>query len=472
MIKNRLVKWAFGLFARKSIPGVPASQGLQIRNFGGQIVPYTEKKEEYITRGQKGNDIVYSITSLIINTASVAPWNWYTVKDEGAYKRYQAEISKEKNIDWQEAKRLHKKALELYTEDEVLQTLIKYPNPEQTWSELNQTLWLYKLITGDYFEYWEDAPTGGLNKGIPRSLSALPTQYMLIKSGTKLPLAAEAYQMYLGQVIDFTKEQVLHEKYPNLEWDIYGIQLYGQAPLLAALRRLQKNNESQIGQAAAFKNGGERGIVFFDDDRVDPNNDTTFQQMGKNKETFHNEMHHGPAGSGRVWFSPWKVDYKQVGFSPADMEMLESDQVDLRFLCNVWGVPSQLLNDSAAKTFNTLVEAEKALITRCVLPLLCARRDSLNRKFARKQVLDFDLSVYDALQPNKAQQAEWVNKLPLTNKRKLEIAGEDVPETMTEEERNAILIPTGFQLLSDVIGANVDVQPMSEDDINDFNQTT
>jgi hypothetical protein len=111
------------------------------------------------------------------------------------------------------------------------------------------------------------------------------------------------------------------------------------------------------------------------------------------------------------------------------------------------------MNDPAAKTFNSLIEAEKALITRCVIPLLCARRDSLNRKMDRSDnvVVDFDLTPYDALQPNKTQISTWVNAIPVTQARKLEIMGEDVPETMTEEERNLILVPSGMVPLADLM---------------------
>ena len=463
-----MIKKIFSWLATKATTAV--SKLIPFRFLGGQIVPYTDDKLTYIEKGYTKNDIIYSIINLITDTAILAPWDWYRVRDRKSYELMKSELRKD-NPDMAKVVQLRKKSLELYTDNARLNQLFKYPNPTQTFSQLNKELWSYKLITGDYFEYWSGRPSGGLNGKIPETMSALPSQYMEIKASNTLPMYETGYQLNLGSPIPFEAYEVLHEKYPNLEWDINGTQLYGMAPLKAALRRLQKNNANQDSQTAAFENGGMRGIVSYDDERIDPSDRETFEQMGKDKTTFYNEMRPGPQGNLRTFFSVFRVKWQQMGFSPADMNQLESEKVDSRFFCSVWGVPSQLLNDDAAKTYNTTVEAEKALITRCVLPLLCDRRDSINRKMELDDIVaDFDLTVYDQLQPNKNEIAEWVNKMPLTNARKLEIIGEDIPETMTQEERDAILIPSGLQLLSDVIAKPIEADYSAE--INYLQQQT
>ena len=455
-----IIKRLFGLEKKYLTP----REALNIRFFGGQLVPYNNNKATFIEKGYQGNDIIYAIVNLIRETAKIAPWAPYKVIDEGSYKSYKQELTKPEP-DFKKAMYYRKKALELYESDEQLNELLKYPNPSQTFAELNGELWTYKLVTGDYFEYWEGVPSGGLNAGLPKTLSALPAHYMIIKSTTTLPVAADKYYLQLGQMVEFDTAYILHEKYPFLTWDTFGVQLYGMSPLQPASKRLQRNNESQRAGAVAAANGGMRGVAFYDDERLDPNDDRTFEQMGKEKKTFQNEMRPGTDGTGHVFWSQYRVGYQQLGFSPKDLDISTLEMSDLRQFCADYGVPSQLLNDSAAKTYNTTVEAEKALITRCVLPLLNARRDSFNRKMNRRDnvIIDFDLSVYDQLQPNKDAIATWVNKMPLTNARKLEIIGEDIPETMTDDQRNAILIPTGMQALDDVI------LPMPEDQSNDVN---
>jgi len=465
------------LFGGGSKKYLTPAQALNIRFFGGQLVPYNNNKLTYIERGYQGNDIVYSCVNLIRETAKVAPWAAYKVVDDASYKAYVAEL-KRPEPNFKKAFDLRKKALEFYDRDAALNNLLKYPNPNQTWAELNGENWTYKLITGDYFEYWEDMPSGGLSAGVPKSMSALPSQYMVIKSTQTLPLTADKYYLQLGQMVEFDTQYILHEKYPFLTWDTFGVQLYGMSPLQPALMRLQRNNESQRAGAVAAKNGGMRGVAYNDDDRLDPSEDQTFEQMKITKKTFQNEMRPGVEGTNHVFWSQYRIGYQQLGFSPKDLDLSNIEMADLRMFCALYGVPSQLLNDAAAKTYNTTIEAEKALITRCCLPLLNARRDSVNRKMNRKDnvIIDFDLSVYDQLQPNKKEIADWVNKMPLTNARKLEIIGEDVPETMTQEERDAILIPTGFQSLADAIAPTepADIQPditaLDEEGANPYNR--
>lgn len=452
-------------------------RAITVRFFGGQLVPYEAKKTTFIDKGYKGNDIVYSIVRLIVTVAKIAPWAAYKVKDAKAYRDLQNELNK-KDGNLKVIRALHRKALELYTDNEALTRLLERPNENQTLGDLHDELWSYKLVTGEYYEYWEEGPSGGLAKGIPRSLSALPSPHMWIESGTKLPLTAKMYKLMLGQAVEFDPKLILHEKYPNLDWDTYGRQLYGQPPLLAALRRLQRNNEAQNASAAQARNGGRQGIVSYDDPRIDLSDPSTWEQMGRDKQTFEDQMGDPSMDAGKTWFSTFGVKYTQVGYSPADLELLASEMIDLRFLCNVFGVPSQLLNDDAAKTYNTVTEAEKALIIRAVLPLLTARRDSLTFKLNIPGiVIDFDLSVYDQLQPNKVQIAEWVNKMPLTNKRKLEIIGEDVDANMSDEVANAILVPTGFVNIEDLLippdmGAEDDVNSLSSSGNNPYDGPT
>ncbi len=150
----------------------------------------------------------------------------------------------------------------------------------------------------------------------------------------------------------------------------------------------------------------------------------------------------------------------------------------MRFLCSIYGVPSQLLNDSAAKTYNTMVEAEKALTLRCALPLLCSRRDNLNKKFDLGNIIcDFDLSVYSELEPNKTEQVTWLAQSYLPLSRRYEIMGEDAPAHMTKEELQAIPIPSGVGLLSDLLnGGSADisaaVDALNQSGNNPYQQTT
>ncbi len=88
--------------------------------------------------------------------------------------------------------------------------------------------------------------------------------------------------------------------------------------------------------------------------------------------------------------------------SSIDLQLLESEKVTLRELCNVYGVNSALFNDPDNKTYNNMKEAKKEMLTQVVLPELVALRDAFNRFFSTEigqgYYIDFDLTVFPELQ--------------------------------------------------------------------------
>ena len=157
----------------------------------------------------------------------------------------------------------------------------------------------------------------------------------------------------------------------------------------------------------------------------------------------------------QVETSGYKVDYVPLGLSPVDLDLLNAENMDLRALCNIYGVPSQLLNDPDNKTYSNQKEGEKALTNRCALPMLASIRDQFNRKFMKdwggqKTIIDFDMSVYSELQEDKGQQVAWLKDAPIRTGRKLEILGEST-EGYTDEQLNSIIIGQGSTTLDEVI---------------------
>ena len=124
-------------------------------------------------------------------------------------------------------------------------------------------------------------------------------------------------------------------------------------------------------------------------------------------------------------------------------------------LCNVYGVPSQLMNDAQNKTYNNQMEGEKALTLRCAIPLLNEIRDDFNKKlhtdwgYANQQdvFIDYDLTVYQELEANKQQQVDWLDKAWwLTPIQKYEEMGIHVPDEL-RDELSKIYIPSNLQAL-------------------------
>lgn len=404
----------------------------------------------FVRDGYSANDIVYSIIKLITDKVKLAPFNVYKVIDEPSAKKYKALMSQPDKIEnWKEMEKLHKKAFELYTGDARLNELLKYPNEDDTFGDFVEAWSAFKLITGNSFVYAKMIE-GGNNSGKPYEMYVLPSQYMYVLADIQnFPATIAGYQLNYGPLWNFTKQEILQDKYFNPQWNTTGNQLYGQSPLMAAAKNLTRSNEAKTAAVASFQNGGPAGVLFMNDDRFDPISGT--QQAQALKKAVSEKG--GAANYNSIAVSGYKVDWKQIGLSPVELDIIESEKWDMKALCNIYGVPAQLLNDSDNKTYNNQREGEKALTLRCAIPLLVGIRDNLNRKLhsdwgyrGTNIYVDFDASVYGELEANKSEQVEWLDKAWwIAPKQKMDIMGLEIPPYIDEAEMEKLYIPSSLQ---------------------------
>ena len=450
----------FDFFTKKKIntlfPTIPKNSQIAIER--GIVTWQGADQRSFVDDGYVANDIVYSIIKLITDKAKIAPFHVYRVVDEKAAKKYKS-LAAQKDINLKELETLHKKAYELYTGDQRLNELLKYPNEEDCWSDLVEQWCGFKLITGNYFIYGKLIEAGN-NQGKPFELFALPSQYMAIIANINVfPPTRAGYQLYYGQMWSFDTKEILHDKYFNPQWGVTGGQLYGQSPLRAAAKNLTRSNEAKTAAVASFQNGGPAGVLFMNDERFDP---TSGQAQAQALKTAVSQKG-GAANFNSIAVSGYKVDWKQIGLSPVELNIIESEKWDLKALCNIYGVPSQLLNDSDSKTYNNQREGEKALTLRCAIPLLNALTENLNRKLhtdwgykGTNLYVDYDLSVYGELEANKSEQTEWLDKAWwISPKQKLDIINIEVPDYIPTEELEKLYIPTGLQTIDQFQPLNI-----------------
>ena len=442
----------FDIFTKKKIntlfPTIPMNSQIAIER--GIVTWQGADQRSFVDDGYVANDIVYSIIKLITDKAKLAPFHVYKVVDEKAAKKYKS-LAAQKDINLKELETLHKKAYELYTGDQRLNELLKYPNEEDCWSDLVEQWCGFKLITGNSFIYGKLIEAGN-NQGKPYELFALPSQYMAIIANINVfPPTRAGYQLYYGQMWSFDTKEILHDKYFNPQWGVTGGQLYGQSPLRAAAKNLTRSNEAKTAAVASFQNGGPAGVLFMNDERFDP---TSGQAQAQALKKAVSEKG-GSLNYNSIAVSGYKVDWKQIGLSPVELNIIESEKWDLKALCNIYGVPSQLLNDSDSKTYNNQREGEKALTLRCAIPLLNALTENLNRKLhtdwgykGTNLYVDYDLSVYGELEANKSEQTAWLNTAWwISPKQKLDIMNIEVPDYIPTEELEKLYIPTGLQTI-------------------------
>jgi HK97 family phage portal protein len=439
-------------FSKKKVntlfPNIPL--GAQVAIQQGIVTWQGQNAQQYVRDGYQANDIVYSIIKLITDKAKLAPFHVYNIVDQTAAKRYKSLMKQPDKIEnWNEVKQLHKKAFELYDGDARLNELLKYPNGEDTWADLVEQWCGFKLITGNSFIYAKMIE-GGANDGKPFELFALPAQYMAIVANIEVfPPVRVGYQLYYGKMWTFDTKEILHDKYFNPYWTVTGNELYGQSPLRAAARTLTRSNEAKTAAVSSFQNGGPAGVLFMNDDRYDPISGT--QQAQALKKSISEKG--GASNFNSIAVSGYKVDWKQIGLSPVELNIIESEKWDMKSLCNIYGVPSQLLNDADNKTYNNQREGEKALTLRCAIPLLDAIAEQLNRKLhsdwgyrGTNIYVGYDIQVYQELEANKAEQVDWLDKAWwISPAQKMEIMGIKNPDYIPTEELEKLYIPSSLQ---------------------------
>jgi HK97 family phage portal protein len=454
-----------GLFDFLNRKAAPAKQAVQMSIERGIVTWDGQNQSQIVRDSYVGNDLVYAIITLITQKAKVAPWFVYKVKSKEAQKRYLAKMQQpDKIANYNELRELKEQAFEIYEGDAKLNELLKYPNSEDTWSDVIEQWVGFKKITGNAFMYAKQAGEVSINRGKPLELYMLPSQYMAIKVNTEIfPPKKVAYQLYYGQYIPFTTEEILHDKYFNPEWTATGGQLYGLSPLRAASKVLTRSNASKEASVAMFDNMGPLGVLYMDDDRFDPLSGSAQAQALKMQISANT----GASKHGSAAVSGYKVGWAQIGLPAKDLQLIESEKWDKEALCSIYGVPPVLLGNMDAATYNNMKEAEKALTIRAVLPELTAIRDNINRKMQTDWgykgtdiFIDFDMTVYQELEANRAEQSTWLNTAWwITPEQKLKIQGLSPDPNVPIEDYQKLYVPSGLTPIDEFTNLPVDVPP-------------
>jgi HK97 family phage portal protein len=385
----------------------------------GRLVGIPDNQENYIKQGYNVNDIIYSAVNVQLDKVRLAPWSVYKIEDESSLKKCYGLQSKNQMSarDRKEFADLWLKALTPVKNPGKWGDLLKYANEDEAFPDFVARGCGYKLLTGNKY-VWADVLEGGANKGIPNSLHVMPSQHVQIKGTDDFPGRITAYELYslgLKRKGTFQIEEVLHEKYSSYDYSVSGEQYYGQSPLRAALRRINRSNSAIDAATAKFKNGGLDTVLWVDGP-PDMSTEVRDEQARAVKHALINE-YTGPLNQGKIAASGWKIGATPLGLSPVDLAIIESEKWDQVMIASVFGVPPELIGHTGTKTYDNIKTAEKALTSRCALPLLTSFRNALNNKAAKEwglpkgYVIDFDMTVFSELQEDVSEMMKWVEPL-------------------------------------------------------------
>jgi HK97 family phage portal protein len=274
-----------------------------------------------------------------------------------------------------------------------LQKLLDRPNPSQSY-----TAWLTEVIsfgrlTGNRYIYGV-GPDTGANANKFTELYVLPSQNMEIVSGGMMQ-PIQGYKLIYNGTFEASADTICHIKDFNPDYDGTGTHLYGQSPLRAGLRSLTANNEALTTGVKYLQNQMGRGLLSSEDGSV---NEVQAQQL---KDKFKSQ-HQGSKNAGDIIITPAKLSWINFGLPASDLALIEQYNGTVKDLCNIYGVPVQLLNNTDSSTYNNMKEAKKALYQNAVIPELIKIRDELNRwlapQYGNDIFIDFDFTSVPELQ--------------------------------------------------------------------------
>lgn len=288
--------------------------------------------------------------------------------------------------------------------------LMENPNEAKgyTWNDIEEQILTYLLVTGNVYMIGEKPI--GMN-GIAE-IDILPSNYVTIKSNNSFFLPKNKYDFQLGtNKRIFEHDEVRHIKFFNPAYDSVEDGQYGLSLIQVAAQVVQVGNDRWDASASLFQNRGANGLITDKSQRpMSP------EEADKVQNTW-NQSTAGTSNFGKIKVTNKDLNYIPMGMSSTDLQLIESGVVNLRAICNVFGLDSSLFNDPANKTYNNRLEAEKSLYTNAIIPLSDKISEHFTRFIAKNHFPDKtvrmrqDFSKVECLQESLKEKAETLVKL-------------------------------------------------------------
>ena len=326
-------------------------------------------------------------------------------------------------------------------EESSLNNLINNPNPFKTEKEFRFETMLYLLNTGDIF--WKKLIS---SFDLVTELELLESNLVELLYNADQSVNAYQYSKLDTTLINYSPEEIIHNIYLNPSR--FGIKSQrGLSPLQAGYATLKSSNNRSVAEAAMLSNRGASGILSSGSDLVMTSDERKDLQKNTDK------LIGGAENFNKAITTTANVTWTAMGMDANQLKMLEGGIMNLRTLCNIFGVNSAMFNDQEASTLDNMKVADKKLYTDAVIPnnnKIITGYDSVipaYNSFENKELrIVQDTSGIDALQEDQKLKAEkdklkiegitGVLSAPISNESKKEI----LIYTMGIEEDKAELI--------------------------------
>ena len=299
----------------------------------------------------------------------------------------------------------------------------------------------YKLLTGNSYLF-----TGASIANKPKELHNIPSPFVSLKvKGGAFSPEFNYYVSYLEN--DLTDQDVIHFKNWNpVISDLTPAKQYlGQSPLQACRMLLGRYKDADLTQGFMFKNQGPGGLLTGDKDSL-----LQEEQAIALQDRFR-QQHTGTHKANDIIITPSKLTWTAIGLSPVDLNIIDGKKEIVNELCNAYNYPSELLGGD--KKYNNFEQARRSALTDAVIPLVEARKATLNKflapKFGQDIRIEFDYTIFHELQDDLEKQAKIANdsREILTIDERRAIIGYD---NLDQGEKKNVITSMGLQTLDDI----------------------
>jgi HK97 family phage portal protein len=297
-------------------------------------------------------------------------------------------------------------------EDHPLLELIKRPNPRDSGSQYIHQKVGYLMLSGNSYE----EHVTGQGGAVAELYQLRPDRMKIIPGSNGFPMA---YEYHVNQrKVRFDVDPV------NMTGPVRHMRLfnptddwYGMSPIEAGAYAVDTHNEAGAWiQSLLQKSARPSGALVIGGDKI--LSDEEFNRL----KTQMDEQYSGSGNAGRPMLLEGGLDWKAMGLSPVDMEIIETKLSAARDVALAFGVPPQLLGIPGDNTYSNYQEARLAFWEDTVIPLVNMIADDWNASLAGPQgiVLKPDFDQVPAIVEKKRQQWEMLDKtasLTLNEKR-------------------------------------------------------
>lgn len=270
---------------------------------------------------------------------------------------------------------------------------------------------LYLLLTGDAYHY---TPYEYMGAKLPIKNYILPTQNVRAWRETQSILSEiDRYEFNDGvKIHNIAPLEIMHTHYFNPS--IEGIRkAEGLSPLQAGYDLLKASTNRNVAESSLYENRGASGIISSKNELI---------LTGADKEVIQKDLNNrlgGAKNANKIVALQGAVDYKQLGMSATDMQLLGMRAEHLRAVCGLFGVQSIIFGDVTSSTYANMQEAMKDFYNQTCIPLMEQILAQKNKQLVRRYnaitglnyKIDIDKNDIDALKPSQQEQVTYLMTL-------------------------------------------------------------